>query len=630
MKQLYLLILILFSTGLSNAQGEQLLGQWTLDSIFDFDILLENPANPISITFSSDTNSLTVDSFCGNTYESFYTPSTSENTIDISQTSWGFAECSEDNQGWEVAIANLLANLDANPKTLSYNITQNGDTTLLELDFSYIYEGIPTSTTGFFTKTTANQPLLGEWFIHYTNLDGNQQYSTISDSNNSINFEETSFNGSVCSNGYGGSYTFNNNNTINITDFAALGGDCSNESETLLFLNPYLFSFFNYFDTNPVYSYTISGSGASETLTLTSGNNDFVVYGRTAQPTDLLGEWYLQYLNSDGVQHDNFIGEVQLNFTNIESEIDDYYIADGGSSCEFHTMSYLPLSNDILRIIDLTSSGSCDFSTVAGIYTSLYKEVITNNYSVESDLNFNIIGSGDNEQLTLQNSSGDFAVYGRTPNNALLTRTWYLSRIEIPGNPTIEIFTIENPSLTLTNDINPITFRTTAFGEGECNAFMSDYEVTLNNGNNIHLLDFSPTLGFCESDYESEYFNIIGFPPNNFSEFEIINNGTTLNVTDLLGARLVFGDEPLSISENEINALQITLKNNPVTTEINLSTSRSGSELNYQIYSIDGKLVKNSILNSESINVDDLNSGLYFIRFFNNSEQTQTIKFIKQ
>ncbi|WP_033958663.1 T9SS type A sorting domain-containing protein [Psychroserpens jangbogonensis] len=356
----------------------------------------------------------------------------------------------------------------------------------------------------------------------------------------------------------------------------------------------------------------------------------FSVCVTNSQNELLLGEWYLISITSDGVQNDNFIGEVQLNFTNIESEIADYYIADGGSSCEFQTMSYLPLSNDTLRIIDLTSSGSCDFSTVAGIYTNLYNDVITNSFSVESDLNYQIIGSGDNEQLTLQNSSGDFVVFGRTPNNALLTRTWYLSRIEIPGNPTIEVFTIENPSLTLTNDINPLTFRTTAFGEGECNAFMSDYEVTLNNGNNIHLLDFSPTLGFCESDYESEYFNIIGFPPNNFSEFEIINNGTTLNVTDLLGARLVFGDEPLSISENEINALQITLKNNPVSSEINLSVSRSGSELNYQIYSIDGKLVKEAKLRSESINVYDLNSGLYFIRFFNNSNQLQTLKFIKQ
>ena len=159
---------------------------------------------------------------------------------------------------------------------------------------------------------------------------------------------------------------------------------------------------------------------------------------------------------------------------------------------------------------------------------------------------------------------------------------------------------------------------------------MSDYEITLNNGNSILLLDFSPTLAFCESDYESEYFNIIGFPPNNFCEFEIINDGSTLILTDLLGARLVFGDEPLSVSENEISTSLVSLKNNPVSSVINLSINQQVNKLNYQIYSIEGKLVKDAVLNSDAINVDHLNSGLYFIRFTNEEHHVQTIKFIKQ
>jgi heat shock protein HslJ len=233
--------------------------------------------------------------------------------------------------------------------------------------------------------------------------------------------------------------------------------------------------------------------------------------------------------------------------------------------------------------------------------------------------------------LTLTDpSTGNVGVYGRNPSPSILTQTWYLSRIEIPGNPTIEIPSTESPSITLTNDINPVTFKTIAYGEGECNAFMSDYEITLNNGDNIQLLDFSATLEDCESDYELEYFSILSNLSTNFSEFEITNNGTVLSLTDLLGVRLVFNDEPLSISENELNTLKISLKNNPVTSHINVLISQSERELKYQIYSIEGQLINNAILRSDRINVEELNSGLYFIRFTNSKNQQQIIKFVKQ
>jgi hypothetical protein len=88
MKHLYCFLLFLFSINISFAQEEALLGQWTLDSIFDYDILHENPVNPITIEFSDITNSISINSFCGQSYESLYTSSTIDNAIELLESNW--------------------------------------------------------------------------------------------------------------------------------------------------------------------------------------------------------------------------------------------------------------------------------------------------------------------------------------------------------------------------------------------------------------------------------------------------------------------------------------------------------------------------------------------------------------
>jgi len=350
---------------------------------------------------------------------------------------------------------------------------------------------------------------------------------------------------------------------------------------------------------------------------------------------DLLGVWFLNQIEVNDVIHpNNYNNEGLFELEFFESSTNpSFFNFYGGGACEaFGGYSTPNQSEIIINELNVTLGGGCSSNTPGAQLEGLYfYYVIETGQSQPYSLSYSITGENENQILTITNPiNGNIAVYGRAPNTEVLSRTWYLSRIETPGNPTIEIPVTENPSLTLTNTTNPLTFNTTAFGNGECNSFESDYQVSLNNGNNIQLLNFTPTLAFCESDYESEYFDIIGDFSNNFSEFEIINNGTTLYVTNLLGARLVFGDEPLSISENDISTSLVSLKNNPVTSEINVSINQSVSRLNYKIYSIEGKLIMEAILNSESINVDYLNSGLYFIRFSNEENRAQTIKFIKQ
>ena len=348
---------------------------------------------------------------------------------------------------------------------------------------------------------------------------------------------------------------------------------------------------------------------------------------------DLLNQWNLKYVVVNNVTYNNNYNDVtffQMEITE-DSSNENQFIIYGSGACNDFFGTFTDNQNQ-LSFSDINFTlADCDLWPSV-IFEGIYYNDFLNNISFFPDgFSYSITSTNGNQTLTLSDSeTGNLAVYGTLPSPNILTRTWYLSRIEIPGNPTIQIPSTESPSLTITNNINPTTFRTTAYGEGECNVFMSDYELTLNNGDNIQLLDFSPTLGFCDSNYEDEYFIIIGNLTTNFSEFEIVNNGTTLNVTDLLGARLVFGDEPLSVSENELNAFQISLKNNPVDSHLNLLINQSVSELQYQIYSIDGKLINQAFLRSDSIEVEEFNSGLYFIRFSNELHQTQTIRFIKE
>lgn len=490
--------------------------------------------------------------------------------------------------------------------------------------------------------------LFGDWYLHYRTDNGVAIYPPLTTQENYnviLNFgllpptadepfTVESF--GPITNTFEGKFNVENGSMefINIIEAT---NNCENPPEVCSYFSDYNNTIL--FDSNTsvvldefIVSYEITGTDDDTALIITNDySGDYAVYGRTAQPTDLLGQWYLDYVEINSIIHNNYYndqGSMDIVFTTTPQNPNSFYLT-GNSSCNEYFGDYSATLNTIsLNSLGITLA-DCS-GTPKGIYESLYLSIIGSNDTFPLDLPYTIIGTDDNQVLTITNpNTGDKAIYGRIENTDVLTKTWYLARIEIPGNPTIEIPITESPSLTLTNDINPITFRNRASGEGECNAFMSDYEVTLNNGNSIQLVDFSPTLGFCESDYESEYFNIIGFPPNNFSEFEIINNGTILNVTDLLGARLVFGDQPLSISENELSSSIIALKNNPVTSVINLTVNQSESEINYKIYSLDGKLIKKAELNSESIYVNDLNSGLYVIRFYNNFNQIQTLKFIK-
>lgn len=116
------------------------------------------------------------------------------------------------------------------------------------------------------------------------------------------------------------------------------------------------------------------------------------------------------------------------------------------------------------------------------------------------------------------------------------------------------------------------------------------------------------------------------------------------------GTRLLFGSDWSGVEDGisvdsyvaELNAFTLSSKDensvfgqlnvnsypNPVEEILNISTENES--LYFRIYSISGKKIIQSKLNEEkTINVNKLESGVYFISIFNNSSQN-TIKFIKK
>lgn len=299
--------------------------------------------------------------------------------------------------------------------------------------------------------------LQGEWFLHYINIEGTQQYSTVPNSINTLIFDsETSFYGDVCSNSYNGNYIFNNDNTINITNFAALGGFCDYEDEEDLFLNPYMWNILGLYTENPIYTYELNGSGNSETLKLIHSNGNFAFYGKQELSLDsnLLGEWYLHTITAYGnppitTSPDNY----NLNFT-INNSNTNLYDNEGGMKCNAYWASTTFPSPTILEIaFEGVTLASCEPSE-----EFLYLHLLTDVNNTGSMLHsYNITGTSDNAILTLTNSNNNILVYGRqTLSNLTFTKRTTIQITQNPVNDELKISTENDDFKDLSYSIHSI------------------------------------------------------------------------------------------------------------------------------------------------------------------------------
>ena len=138
--------------------------------------------------------------------------------------------------------------------------------------------------------------------------------------------------------------------------------------------------------------------------------------------------------------------------------------------------------------------------------------------------------------------------------------------------------------------------------------------------------------------YFNNYNNDILFDSNTSIEpeeyivnYEITEGGSILTITNnFSGDFAVFGVDALSLDENEFNSLKISLNRNPVSSSLDISTNYDLMGLNYEIFSITGQLIVAGVLNSNSIIINQLHSGLYFLKVSIDENVFETVKFIKE
>lgn len=501
MKKIYLIFI--FISTICYSQDEALLGQWTLDSIWDADIFYYNPVNPIATEFGN--NTITIESFCGETYQSLYASSPTENAINITESNWAIINCAEDNEGWEFAI-NVLFNIENDDiKELTYVITENGSTSSLEISYYYTHFGdITTSTTGYYTKQNS--------------------------------------------------------------------------------------------------------------------------------PPEIIGEWFLYSFNSDGVNYENNFGDLPIDFF---EEVNGSSEFNGDATCNSFTGPY-DVNGNQLSIFNVgTTLANCPGPL--NDFEFPYIDLISNNYTYPSVFSYEILGAGSEQVLTLTNADGDYIVYGKIEPNTILNRTWYLQTINSDGL-TYEVSPESYAYLSLSLQQDPFIQNLYLNGSGDCNEFSGLY---YQENDSITITEFTQTTDSCnpQTDFETVYFSLLGDDTPNTFACEIINDGNNLVLTSIPdaatrspGDTLLFSRQQLSVEDQERKDYTITLKENPVISVLNLNLNDTvlSKSLEYTIFSVGGKTIKSSQLDTDSIDVSRLTSGLYFISFSANNQTVSTVKFIKK
>lgn len=297
-----------------------------------------------------------------------------------------------------------------------------------------------------------------------------------------------------------------------------------------------------------IVTYEVTGTGDDAILTITNGSNgEQAVYGR--QPAiynDITGFWYVQSITTDGVQHDNYLGEFSINFTETTSEIGPYYSFFGGSPCNGYLGSYTLLSENTIAFLDWAALASCSNSDAFGRYYFKYSDILE--LSINPDepisLDYEIIGTGLDRQLTITNSEGDSVVFGLEIPEESIFKTWYSYSTET-ADGIIYPSPVDNPTLEISPWDNG-TIGMGIFGTGGCNDFEANHNIYSSNDNKFSIYEFIQTLVECDDNlYEPTYSAVLSDEVNAIFNYELQNAGETLVLTNTLGDVLTFGSEPL-------------------------------------------------------------------------------------
>jgi hypothetical protein len=243
--------------------------------------------------------------------------------------------------------------------------------------------------------------------------------------------------------------------------------------------------------------------------------------------------------------------------------------------------------------------------------------------------NYTILDFDGFSTLAITKENGDVlnAVMFENSDDDDLFETWVLSSV-----------TYQDQTLTPSPEVEPATLLFD-FIDGQfelnlnyCNEcyfpieFVSEEEFVVINNQMCTLMlceneAFQPVLGI----YQNGFWQNIGF--DNPYTFVITDEGniSTLTITNSNGDVMIFN---INFASNEnFETPIVALYPNPV--QNNLYFSSETSFKNYQIVDLTGKILQKGNLSVQSISVESLPNGLFFLQLENQNVKT-TLKFVKE
>lgn len=195
-----------------------------------------------------------------------------------------------------------------------------------------------------------------------------------------------------------------------------------------------------------------------------------------------------------------------------------------------------------------------------------------------------------------------------------LYQTWYLydmfSTDDNVHYPVSNITPAVSPRVTFTENLE-------YNGLGACNSFFGNFSSPFTE--TIAFSNFSATLSLCEnSQHTSMEGGFFGLFQNNVpNQYTIYGEGNNmgLSISTLLFFVYVFGNAPLNTKKNDLN--KVILYPNPVETKFFISAPNE-TITSVEIYNSLGKLIKKQDDGSRTINISDLEVGIYFVKLYSN------------
>jgi hypothetical protein len=121
---------------------------------------------------------------------------------------------------------------------------------------------------------------------------------------------------------------------------------------------------------------------------------------------------------------------------------------------------------------------------------------------------------------------------------------------------------------------------------------------------------------------------------NNNPNFKVRLRFAGTNMTADTGARITFNNiavfgtqQPLAVAVNDV--AKFSVFPNPFSDVVNIIGVNETQTVNYQLFTIDGKLIKNGMLDHAQVNLNDLSKGMYLLQL-SSEGKTETKKIIKK